>query len=354
MIRLRIVSVLVAGLLFWAPGVSLWAFQIQDYYFPLKTGNAWLYQERVTPAGGEPISQGDLRIIDGTETFGDKTGFRILGRWRMTFPNPLVTEYEVQGWEPDGLKLYRRVERDGPDGSVDDTFTPPLLLAPSTMVLGQRIDMVYGTLSLEAVEKVTVSAGTFPGSLRLSIQSNDAPCLSTLWLAPGIGEVKEREACTEERGTDVVEKELLGARIANTLYGDPVPEDRLLSFALSSLQVQGCSFLLDGIALKGLKDLFWARFDFNPTTLAFELKDAGVDPQILAETPCPFSPPIALDPTGGLVWDHALGYDQTAAFFDAFLGGGTPLLYAEFSFSEARLAFVPLRAWDATGLQIFP
>jgi hypothetical protein len=127
---------------------------------------------------------------------------------------------------------------------------------------------------------------------------------------------------------------------------------RLISFALSTIQVSGCSILLDGITLAGVPGLYWARFDFDPQTLSFSLAAAGAGSQTLGDHACAGLPGLSLDDEEPVVWDWTSGYFGTAVFFDRMEYAGAAL-QGEFGFSESTLGFELIRLWDGSGTLLY-
>lgn len=184
------------------------------------------------------------------------------------------------------------------------------------------------------------------------MEEGDRSSDETTWMARGVGLVKAEGTELRDGVTETYEMQLVAARIGNRLYGHPNVGGRLISFALSSIEVSGCSILLDGITLAGLPNLYWARFDFDPVTLSFVLAAAGEGTQTLGSHACAGLPLLSLDAGEPIVWDWTSGYFRTAAFFD-FMDYGGFALQGEFSFSETTLAFELVRLWDGAGMLLY-
>jgi hypothetical protein len=331
-------------------------------YFPLTVGTARLYLETINDNGNVRYDAG-LEVVTKTEQIGAMivshlsdgfTGFQ------SSFPD-FVDPYQLMAWDAQGLKYYKGVEFEYGQEEVLDFIGltgNPLLVLPKSMGIGESYTgpMDLGTLTVIGYEDVTVPAGTFNGALKLQVQSDEdgEVCTSTQWYALGIGQVKQEEHCVASDGSHFDETHVLeAARSANTLFGSPpVIDGRVVSFALSTAQANGCQILIDGIAIEGFQQLFWGAFRLNPQTLAFELYDAGVGTKTLDQGGCPGLSGLDFDPSQPALWDHAKGYSRTAAFFDRLQLGGQTFL-AQFDFSLQKLAFVLDRVWTSGGQRIF-
>jgi hypothetical protein len=318
--------------------------------------SAWLKVETQT-WNGETYVQGDRNMVDRTVSVDGTTALRYVESYRYEFPGAMPDIYQILAWTDEGLMLYRQVKV--PDESVgeegrDETYSPPLRMFPRRMDVGDTVSFASGRMLVEGLDDVTVPAGTFEDCLRLRIRTEDGDRSSdeTSWLARGVGLVKVQGTEIEGGVTEIFEIQLVAARIGNTLYGHPNVGGRLISFALSAIEVSGCSILLDGITLAGLSDFYWARFDFNPATLSFVLAAWGEGTQTLGNQACAGLPLLSLDAEEPVLWDWTSGYVGTAAFSDRMEYGGFAL-QGEFSFSETTLAFELVRLWDGSGTLLY-
>jgi hypothetical protein len=328
-------------------------------YFPLTIGTARLYLETIDDNGLVRYDAG-LEIVTKTEQVGAKTVSHLSDGFRGFQPSSpeFVDPYQLMAWDEQGLKYYKDVELEYGQVMEIDFTGSPLLVLPKNMEIGQSYTapMGMGISTLIGYDDVTVPAGTFNGALKLQVQSDDGEevCTSTQWFALNIGQVKTEEHCVVSDGSYFDETdELVAARSENLLYGiPPVIDGRVVSFALSTIQANGCHILIDGIAIEGFQQLFWGAFRLNSQTLAFELYDAGVGTKTLDQGGCPGLPSLDFDPSQHALWDHAKGYYRTAAFFDRLQLAGQTFL-AQFDFSLEKLAFTLDAVWTSDGQRIF-
>jgi hypothetical protein len=277
-------SGLIALLIFHTGGHESLAYDLSQYY-PLRAGDVRLYLESETEDGQtrwelnrEWISR--TETIRGIETF--VTGELSSGCW--------CEEYEAQAWDNEGLKFYRQVEYDGGEiESID--FDPPLLMVPRQLDLNQTKswsdsagdEAIEIEITLEAVEDVTVYAGTFNNCLRIQLSFDSGDELETCrsWFAEGIGLVKEECTMTEDGQTSTEYAELVAAAVNRSLYGSPLRPGELFSFYLADISTNSCGeMLMENVAI-GLPGetpgLWWIKFVLNLSaqTVAWTITDFG-------------------------------------------------------------------------------
>jgi hypothetical protein len=314
-------------------------------YYPVQSGYGWLYQETATSSQGTQDSI-DIEIVHHVAYQG-VTVSRMVEGGGIDFPEELQHSFKDLVWDSDGLKLYRIVEKgSGPDEDLDLTFDPPELYFPASLELNQQRQTLFGTVTLKGVgESVTVPAGTFHDCIRISVLSEDGDCSASIyWLAPYVGIIKSQETCGEEVETS----ELVAARIDNQIIGSfPFCDGKVLSFAFSTIQENSASMLLDGIVIQGYQETFWAKFDFNPATLAFEVDwdHVGVGSADLKTIGGNQIPGLDFAKAEPYLWDCKNGFFQTAGIFDTVEYNGVTY-FAEFVFQDDQLAFQLTGIWD--------
>jgi len=181
---------------------ALAAYNLEDYY-PLDQGNSWTYE---ISGGGE--KRESVRRIDGNEMVEGIVTVKVFSG---------ADNYECVAVDYEGIKVYKDAEKD--DYTI---FSPPLILFPNIEVGEKRGDAInlisyyaYGVkekevsmgieTTLEAIEDVEVPAGKFSGCLKFSIVSSIKDPerdyyneeYTAIWLAPGVGKVKEFSIDTE-------------------------------------------------------------------------------------------------------------------------------------------------------------
>lgn len=172
-------------------------------YYPLAEGITWNYLQ--TYAGGsknyEVYCIGGTEVVNGEST--DKQWNFDSGNFEEGEPD---YDYSCLAWTKEGLKEYKRVCSDG----SYDTYDPPRIQLPHLIHVGETFSHTTTiteydaggnptgseTLSMEltlvAEEDVEVLAGSFARCLKFSGTTSDQYSQDgfTLWLVPGIGEVK--------------------------------------------------------------------------------------------------------------------------------------------------------------------
>ena len=245
--------------------------------------------------------------------------------------------------------LYRWFQTDGTGVESDETFDPPLLFLPRHMFFGEKRTFSLFDLTLLGIENVTVPAGTFKNCIHFLTSEEGGAGVAEGWLAPGVGMVKQKEIREREGRRIEGVDELLAARIGDHLYGSPLLDERVISFAFSTVRVKGCSLLLDGITVRGFDRFVSAVFEFNWKTFAFDLTQA-----MLGDPPSPGSlclgdPRLRFADENPYVWDHATGHPRVAAFLDGLSYDGEVQLYCEFDFVAESLGFRLQKVWDKEG-----
>lgn len=189
-----------AGLIFiYAPLAS--AYNLEEYY-PLAQGNRWAYFEIKDEGMDKKTFRVEGKeIIDGQET------------------TKLLDSYgghQCLVLDSQGLKEYKDTDVYG-----CEIYNPPRMLFPnieigesreySTLAINYGADgtklgesRMSGKITLESVEDIEVPAGRFTGCLKFSsileIREENGSYKkedSAIWLAPGLGRVKETCSVTE-------------------------------------------------------------------------------------------------------------------------------------------------------------
>jgi len=275
---------LIALLIFHIGGHESLAYDLAQYY-PLRAGDVRLDLESETEDGQTRLEL-SRESVSRTETIGGietcVIGELSSGCW--------CEEYEAQAWDDEGLKFYREVEYD--DGELESIdFDPPLLMVPRQLELyetkswsasagGEQIEV---EITLEAVEDVTVYAGTFSNCLRIQLSFDSGDELETCrsWFAEGIGLVKEECTMTEDGRTSTEYAELVATAVNGSLYGSPLRPGELFSFYLAHISTNSCGeMLMENVAI-GLPGetpgLWWIKFVLNLSAqpVAWTITDFG-------------------------------------------------------------------------------
>jgi hypothetical protein len=157
-------------------------------------------------------------------------------------------------------------------------------------------------MTLEAVENVTVYAGTFDNCLHIVGRWNSEDELEEchIWFAKGIGIVKEECNGTEDGETWAETMELAAAAVDHSLYGSPFRPwlEEWFSFYLAYISTSGCDMLMDNVVI-GLPgetpELWWVKFTLNldVTPIAWTITGGGqgippsLDPSSATACPIP-------------------------------------------------------------------
>jgi hypothetical protein len=231
-----------------APGTVFAAYEMQVYW-PLTVGNSYTWHEiHETQPGVDDIDIEVSSSVGTSETTGTQN---IQGvstfREDSTSPSqkaqdaddfeseiggtspPLSQDedYVLLAWDSEGLKSYRDY-----DGRICST---PIVLLPAQMNLGETQTFAFycgndedghaGTIThtLEAVESVTVEAGTFDNCLKVrTVTSSDVFTTEhNRWLYPGVGAVKVIETGENEGQSYTITSTLRWASL--TKNGDITP-----------------------------------------------------------------------------------------------------------------------------------
>jgi hypothetical protein len=173
-----------------------------EQYYPLAEGITWNYLQNYQDGRKDY----EIFCVGGTEKINGETTNR---QWEfdsgeLAYASDIF--YTCFAWTKEGLRRYKWACSDGSYTS----YNPPLIQLPYRIQVGETfshstIATKYDTsgnpidswtrsmeITLEGQEDVEVYAGIFTGCLKLSIVEVDegGPDESTLWLAPGIGEIK--------------------------------------------------------------------------------------------------------------------------------------------------------------------
>lgn len=158
------------------------AYTMADYW-AFNEGNVWIYDR-------------DLYVVgDETQNFGSYTGREYIQSREFCGSHPYIYS-GVQGVLVVGIYNFE-------DNQWINLSSNPIKLADAEMNIGNSVttnipagmiddDQISITITLEAVETVTVSAGTFNNALRLNVYIVDGTGTYTekVWLAKGVGPVQ--------------------------------------------------------------------------------------------------------------------------------------------------------------------
>lgn len=169
-------------------------------YFPLSPGYSWMTSSNGTPYSTSTVSTS--QVVNGVSTTGVSESV-----------DGSVSYYTN---DSDGVRLHRIFS---PGTSIPgcgtvaetDTLNTPMRILPASGSIGQAVDTsgiliadagVCGNFSVgyfsnatpQAIERVTVPAGRFEAlKVQLSIQIAGSSTATTLWFAPGIGQIKQMD-----------------------------------------------------------------------------------------------------------------------------------------------------------------
>lgn len=215
-------------------GGGVTVYKTADYY-PLGQGDTWTYRE--TEEDGE--IEYETKTVSGTETIDGVVATKVLED---------SDEYELFT-NSNGITFYKSYDINEEDGVVEeevDILDPPLIYVPTEVSIGTKHTFnstirhtengfsATGTISIETtvegIENVTVPAGTFENCLKIKIKRNVASSdgshtestESTIWLAKGVGIVKDTGQGTEtnngEVDVDTWTDELVSATVGGVSY----------------------------------------------------------------------------------------------------------------------------------------
>jgi hypothetical protein len=168
-------------------------------YFPLAQGDTWTYRDTVD-------GDSSTSTISGTETINGVVAAKRIDE---------DGDYELFT-NSNGLTYYKKYDADDLEGCgwSQSVFTPPITI-PAEVSIGAKYTSNFTTnysncrgesktttssmeFTVEGIEDVTVTAGTFKDCLKLKMKSNNMfsdegqiqSGEETTWLAKGVGEVK--------------------------------------------------------------------------------------------------------------------------------------------------------------------
>ncbi|MBF0344189.1 MAG: hypothetical protein HQL06_08155 [Nitrospirae bacterium] len=343
-VRWKVVLFIFVCMFLVAPSQGVYAYNLQEYY-PLVVGNAFSYDTEAAGNGQVKLTP-TFSVISSTELLSGVSVYHQSLGWKGQIPN-IQEGYELKAWDAEGLKSYRLVEV-ADNGTPTTVYSTPRLLMPTSAELNQSVNITGGSLTVDGVEDVALPGGWFRDCLRLHTQTlNDGrTCDSYQWLAKWVGVVKSVKSCSGDNASYF--NELKDGRTYNYILGYPFASGQTVSFKLATMQASGCEILINGIALAGSVDSYWARFVFDGTDLSFKLSSYGAGTQTLA--------------SGGTCSSVAgLDFANQPVMFlsdgNGFFTGlllGQQRLSAQFTFSIQHLMFHLSKAWDAKGVQIYP
>lgn len=210
-------------------------------YFPLGQGDIWTIRS-IKQEGEEIDEDTDTWIILGTE--------KIRGVFAAKRIEGDDGDYELIT-NTKGVRFYKDYEIDDDDGLIEesiDTYNPPIMYMPPRVSVGSRHSFkstlthkessgfkvtakITGEMIVEEIEDVTVPAGSFQDCLRIKIMSYlvapkvkyEESSETTIWLAKGIGMVKEMGSDVEITEGQVEENssftdELISATVGGINY----------------------------------------------------------------------------------------------------------------------------------------
>jgi len=200
---------------------SAFAYDLREYY-PLAEGNRWQYA--ITEMNGSENILKEENMVKGTEMVGD------LNVTKLIYGE---NNYKLIMVFPEGLRIYKDVEAE-----IIDIFDPPITtyfengekLSSAIQGSNSENSVVGGTITtvsaLESTEDITVPAGTFENCLKFSIEREEKissgweeSSLCKVWLAKGIGRVKEFCINTEEGKNSTKLVELIFAIVDGKKFG---------------------------------------------------------------------------------------------------------------------------------------
>ncbi|MEW6418018.1 MAG: fibronectin type III domain-containing protein [Nitrospirota bacterium] len=196
-------------------------------YLPLAQGDTWSYRDTV---------DGDLEtdIISGTENING-----------VDAAKKIDEDGDYQLWtNSNGITFYKKYDADDLDedcgeghGWSQSVFTPPITATPAEVCIGAKYTSTFTSyytncrgesktatssmeFTIEGIEDVTVTAGTFKDCLKGKTKSSNmfsdegqiGSGESTIWLAKGVGVVKS----IDESGHP---QDLLSATVGGVHYG---------------------------------------------------------------------------------------------------------------------------------------
>lgn len=208
-------------------------------YFPLTDAYAWQYTVEINEAIGDYTREHTYSTVDGIVTFNNSLAYKVKGDILEPY---LENEISLFSKWDDGI--YMLGLRGGYTANVGFyetiTFTPAIRVLASSFTVGDSWttttqaqhqqngilideDQLTFTVSVEAIEDVTTSAGIFTNCYRLHLHtvSSSQPSEtedSYIWLAEGVGIVKETLQNSEVSSS----RELRYASLNGNEYGQAV------------------------------------------------------------------------------------------------------------------------------------
>ena len=201
-------------------------------YWPLGQGDTWIYGWNLLL--GKTYDGMFSDTVSGTVTIDGVETVKLQASYGKYF---LLTN-------TNGLTRYR----DGVETEYQRVFTPPLMEYPARVSVGKQhtfhsdvtvtdadgnsyVESTSITNTLEGIEEVTVPAGTFPESLKLTwtwtyvyYDGSSSICEITEWLVKHVGSVKYTSQCQYtdtdggDAGSDTEITELVSATVGRVNY----------------------------------------------------------------------------------------------------------------------------------------
>lgn len=182
-----------------------------DAFFPLRLGDSWTYDWRVSERGGRARSQSHTRTLEATEFVGSRLAFRFVGD---------DGSYEAYSLVDGALAIHGVSER----GRILSFDPPVTLLAPAMDPGDTRTTENAETqrrfrATLLGYADTPTPLGLFPGCIGVRLETEGAQFYSdaTYHYFPGVGLVAFRyELRTPDRATSLlsIEARLALARLA--------------------------------------------------------------------------------------------------------------------------------------------
>jgi hypothetical protein len=165
-------------------------------YFPLEQGNTWTYREEDDDLTVKTISGTEkINAVDAAKMIDEDGDYSL---WTNTNGLVWYKEYDADdipgcGWKQ---QLFNPpIHASDPVVSVGSTYASYTVLTKIDCTGSSATASVSYEFSIEGIENVTVPAGTFNNCLRikgiLSMNGGAQTSELTIWLAKGVGEVKE-------------------------------------------------------------------------------------------------------------------------------------------------------------------
>jgi hypothetical protein len=188
-------------------------------YFPLGQGDTWTFHE-IEHEGNTEEEDTETYAIMGTE--------KISGKFAAKKVELDDGNYELIT-NTNGIQFYKDYETDTEDGGgieeTFDTYSPPIMYVPPRVSVGTRHSFkstlihksstgfnvnakITGEMVVEGIEDITVAAGTFQDCLKIQLTRHvivsklqyEGHTEVTMWLAKGVGTIKEMSSDTEFTG----------------------------------------------------------------------------------------------------------------------------------------------------------